>query len=406
MTAPSAKDFESERLGDISHFITKGATPTTYGFHWQSTGVRFLRSECVSDHGLDLRQSMFISEAANQSLRRSHVTDGDILITITGNVGRVIRLVGLDRGNINQHIARIRIKGDRFDAGYVYHFLSQVSVRQHFEKIVTGQAYPQISLKQVRDAQVMGPPIDGQRGIAGVLDDVDGFIRAIERLVDKKEAIKQGMMQQLLTGRIRLRGFTGTWAKRPIGEMVCLRSGRPRTQSPGGRYWIVDMGSVTRDGEFVVSKKTTCGDDFLAPGELVMPKDDIGGGHIIGRTGLIDRESTYVLADHVYALTPRSGVDPAFLNLAINGHEVNSALRNLATGSAQLGLSRASVARQRVCMPANVEEQRGIARVINDAAAEIASLHARLAKARSIKTGMMQKLLTGQTRLPFKETEL
>ncbi len=191
-------------LGAISAFITKGSTPTTYGFRWESTGVPFLRSECVSEHGLDMAQSMFISNAANEALRRSQVTDGDILMTITGNVGRVIRLAGIGDANINQHIARVRIKDPQFDDGFVYHYLSQRAMREYYESIVTGQAYPQISLKQVRDTEIPAPPIEEQRAIASALGDVDDELTALRARLDKARAVKTGMMQQLLTGRTRL----------------------------------------------------------------------------------------------------------------------------------------------------------------------------------------------------------
>jgi type I restriction enzyme S subunit len=192
-------------LGDISAFITKGATPTTYGFKWESSGVLFLRSECVSEHGLDMTQSMFISSAANRALRRSQVTDGDILMTITGYVGRVIRLAGISSANINQHIARVRINDSKFDRGFVYHFLSQRTVRDHYETIVTGQAYPQISLKQVRETEILAPPVDEQRAICEALNDADTELAALRHRLVKARAVKQGMMQQLLTSRTRPR---------------------------------------------------------------------------------------------------------------------------------------------------------------------------------------------------------
>jgi type I restriction enzyme, S subunit len=191
-------------LGAISAFITKGATPTTYGFKWESTGVPFLRSECVSAHGLDLTQSMFISSAADLALRRSQVIDGDILMTITGYVGRVVRLAGIGRANINQHIARIRIRDQQFDSDYVYHYLAQRAMREYYDSIVTGQAYPQISLKQVRDTEIPAPPIEEQRAIASALGDADAELAALDERLSKARAIKTGMMQQLLTGRTRL----------------------------------------------------------------------------------------------------------------------------------------------------------------------------------------------------------
>jgi type I restriction enzyme S subunit len=75
-------DWKPTKLETFSAFITKGATPTTYGFSWKNDGVLFLRSECVSEQGLDLAQSMFITPEAHEVLRRSEVRAGDILITI------------------------------------------------------------------------------------------------------------------------------------------------------------------------------------------------------------------------------------------------------------------------------------------------------------------------------------
>lgn len=198
-------EWGARSLGSISAFITKGATPTTYGFGWQKQGVLFLRSECVSDRGLDLSQSMFISEDAHKFLKRGEVCSGDLLLTITGNVGRVIRLDD-DFGvaNINQHIARIRITSEHAEGRYIYHQLSHPKYLKYFSSIVTGQAYPQISLRQVRDAIVQVPSVNEQVAIAEVLSDMDAELTALEAKRDKARALKQGMMQELLTGRVRL----------------------------------------------------------------------------------------------------------------------------------------------------------------------------------------------------------
>jgi type I restriction enzyme S subunit len=192
-------------VASFSAFVSKGATPTTYGFEWVSGGVLFLRSECVSANGLDLSQSMFISELAHTALVRGEVRAGDILMTITGNVGRVVRL-GTDFGigNTNQHIARIRVKDPEVSSVFVFHWLSQKNVRADYEKNTTGQAYPQISLKQVRETRIPLPSLDEQTAIATVLSDMDTELAALQTRRAKNQALKQGMMQELLTGRIRL----------------------------------------------------------------------------------------------------------------------------------------------------------------------------------------------------------
>ena len=200
-----SREWKPRSLGSVSAFITKGATPTTYGFGWQNHGILFLRSECVSVNGLDLSQSMFISDEAHKVLKRGEVCSGDLLITITGNVGRVVWLAeDFGIANINQHIARIRIVSEHAAAGYVFHQLSQPEYLKYFNSIVTGQAYPQISLRQVRDTEVLFPTLAEQTAIAEVLSDMDADLTALEARVAKARAVKQGMMQELLTGKVRL----------------------------------------------------------------------------------------------------------------------------------------------------------------------------------------------------------
>ena len=198
-------DWQPRRLSEISALITKGSTPTTYGFEWVRDGVLFLRSECVSEDGLDLSQAMFISVRAHRMLRRSEVAKKDILMTITGNVGRVVFLgEEFCASNINQHIARIRIIDAQVNPEFVFHFLSQRLVREHFNQITTGQAYPQISLKQVRDAILPIPSLPEQTAIAKALSGMDTELEALEARLAKTRSLKQAMMQELLTGRTRL----------------------------------------------------------------------------------------------------------------------------------------------------------------------------------------------------------
>lgn len=198
-------EWKTRTIDSFSAFVTKGATPTTYGFGWKEDGVLFLRSECVSAGGLDLTQSMFISEVAHAALNRGEVREGDLLMTITGNVGRVVRLpVDFGVANINQHIARIRIKATDVSPGFVFHFLSQAKVRAKYALITTGQAYPQISLKQVRETLVPLPSCSEQTAIATVLSDMDAEIAELDVQLAKARTLKQGMMHKLLTGEIRL----------------------------------------------------------------------------------------------------------------------------------------------------------------------------------------------------------
>lgn len=199
------KGWEVTSLEKLSDFITKGATPTTYGFQWEDSGIPFLRSECVSDNGLNLKAAMFISEEANIHMKRSEIQAGDLLMTITGNVGRIVLLQApFIAGNINQHIARIRLIADNVNTNFIYHYLSQDKYRMNYYKITTGQAYPQISLKQVRESLVPLPPLAEQIQIAEILSTTDEKLESLRAKKEAFETLKKGLMQKLLSGEVRV----------------------------------------------------------------------------------------------------------------------------------------------------------------------------------------------------------
>jgi type I restriction enzyme S subunit len=128
-----------------------------------------------------------------------------------------------------------------------------------------------------------------------------------------------------------------------------------------------------------------------------MPKDDIGGGNIIGKVGYINTDGTYVLGDHVYRLEANGG-NSLFLSFLINSYRVNNELRRKVIGTAQLGLGRKSVEEQEIPFPLPAEQD-AIAEILSDMDYEITVLEDKLTKARQIKQGMMQELLTGRRRL-------
>jgi type I restriction enzyme S subunit len=192
-------------LEDISKFITKGSTPTTYGFDWQDQGIFFFKSDVVKNGKFVYGDFKYIDENAHQHMLRSQVQAGDILMTITGNIGRVALVPEeIKRANINQHVARISVKNPEFNSLFVFYWLSQSKFIEYYNSIKTGLAYPQISLKQVRETIVPIPSMEEQKKIAEILTSVDEQIDTYEKEKKKQIELKKALMQQLLTGNIRV----------------------------------------------------------------------------------------------------------------------------------------------------------------------------------------------------------
>ena len=340
-----------------------------------------------------------ISRGVAQTSKR--LAKGDILFAGSGEtkeeIGKSVAYVGDDEAYAGGDIVILCPHSESSEfLGYLLN--SPVIARQKASK-GQGDAVVHISASALGSVVIPLPPVPEQRAIAMALSDVDSLLDGLDRCIAKKRNLKQAAMQQLLTGQTRLPGLHGEWEVKTLGKLFDLSAGKSKTAfvTDEGDYWVCDMGSVSTEGKLVVSKRTNYRGEFLEEGDLVMPKDDIGGGKIIGKVGYADANGLYVLGDHVYRLRAREG-DSRFLAYMINSHRTNSELRRKVIGSAQLGLGRSSVEEQEVTVP-QLAEQTAIADLLSDMDAELAALKARRDKTRDLKQAIMQELLTGKTRL-------
>lgn len=248
--------------------------------------------------------------------------------------------------------------------------------------------------------EILVPPVEEQRKIAKIITTWDQAINTSEKLLNNSKQRKKALMQQLLTCKKRFPAFKEKWQETTLEKLVHIDSGTSKSQhiNNAGNNLIIDMGSVSRDGKLIPTKKTNLAANFLIKGQLVMPKDDIGGGNIIGRVGYIDVDHKYILGDHVYALTAKNS-DSLFLSYLINSHRVNKSLRRKANGTAQLGLGKSDVLKQPVTIPQNIAEQQKIAALFAIADRDIETFQQKVNCLKREKEALMQQLLTGKSRV-------
>jgi type I restriction enzyme S subunit len=224
-----------------------------------------------------------------------------------------------------------------------------------------------------------------QRVIAEALSDADALIDSLERLIAKKRAIKQGAMQELLTGKKRLPGFSGEWEVKRLVEVAHIKTGSRNNQDKleDGEYpFFVRSATVERIGSY----SHDC-EAILVPGE-----GDIGNifHYIDGRFDVhqrvyaITRFSSDVLGKYVYL----------YMTVRFGAHAMQNSVKATVDS-----LRLPTFQEFEIRLPPSVDEQTAIATVLSDMDAEIETLVTRLAKTRALKQGMMQALLTGRIRL-------
>ena len=190
-------DWEQRKLSEMSDFITKGATPTTYGFDWVAEGIPFFRNDAIKDNQFVYGDFSYISEEANEALSRSEISGDDILVAITGDIGKVgIVPKTIKKANINQHTARVRIVRDAVPY-FVYQSLAREEQQKIYQQIKTGLSMPQLSLEQIRETVILCPSHEEQTKIADILYNLDNLITLHQRKYEQLINIKKTMLVKM-----------------------------------------------------------------------------------------------------------------------------------------------------------------------------------------------------------------
>lgn len=314
---------------------------------------------------------------------------GSVILLRDAGIGKSA-ILGADMA-VSQHFMAWRC-GPRLDNWFLYYYFQQM--KPEFERISNGSTIKTIGLDYFKQLTVPLPSIGEQYAIAQMLREADDLITTLERLIAKKESIKQGMMQQLLTGKTRLPGFVKEWTETTIGDLenkgkLKLYRGKVISKRDiaalPGPYPIYSS-SVHNQGLFGTYGR------YMFDEELITWSVD-GGGHFFYRP----RHRFSVTNVCGYMRVTSKSIDPQFLTYHLQA--LHSRLHFDYTLKAHPSVIRGAY---QLTLP-GPDEQRAIAQALTDCDDEINVLRVRLTKAKAIKQGMMQELLTGSTRLPVAE---
>jgi type I restriction enzyme S subunit len=410
------EDWEVVRLGDMFEF--KNGLNKAKGFFGAGTPiVNYM--DVYKNRGLtrsDLGGRVTVNKT---ELRAYEVRKGDVFFTRTSETVDEIGISSVVLEEVcdtvfSGFILRARPKNDALYLNYRKYCFSSESIRT---QITTKSSYTTRALtngKLLSSVYVPIPSLPEQRAIAAALSDVDALIIALDRLIAKKRDIKQAAMQQLLTGKQRLPGFSGAWEVKTFEQ--CFRflstgSNSRSELSESGDTKYIHYGDIhtkwslvldcEKDTIPLIQRERVKSLPLLEDGDLVMADasedyEGIGASIEIKNVG----EEKIVAGLHTLLLrSDKTQVADGYKAYITSIKAVKDSLIKMATGISVYGISKASLKSVGIPLPGTIEEQQAIAAVLSDMDAEIAALEQRRDKTRALKQGMMQELLTGKTRL-------
>lgn len=369
-------------------------------------GTLVLRSSNIQNDQLSFDDNVYVDSSIPDRIR---IRENDILICVRNGSRRLIgKSVLLDRRVIGQTFGAF-MAVYRSDANsFLQYFFQSDGFKEQIDAHL-GATINQITKHSLNNFVVALPSAAEQGDIAGRLMDADHCIAALERLIAKKVAVKQGMMQQLLTGRTRLPGFTGSWATATLGSLGTFLRGRSVKRDDVRRDGIpcIRYGELYAEFNDYTSQARSFVTPEVAATALPLRRNDLlfaGSGETreeIGKCVAYVGPTPAVAGGDVIVLRG-DRFNSIYLALLANSPEVGSQKARAGQGDAVVHIYSHTLAAIEVNLPPR-EEQDAIAQVIADVNCETAALGRRLDKAWNIKQGLMQELLTGRIRLPVRE---
>jgi type I restriction enzyme S subunit len=281
--------------------------------------------------------------------------------------------------------------------------LSNCYLRQYFDSsgfqsvlrnLSGGGTRSYIGIKAQHQLPVVLPSnLEEQRAIATALSDADELIGVQERLLTKKRQIKQGAMQELLTGKKRLPGFTGEWEVKRLGDLLRFQVGFPFSSQyfneKGNGLRLVKNRDLKNDGQPFCYSGAYNSEYLVASGDVLVGMD----GDFMP---CLWKKGTALLNQRIGRI--RAGANISLLFVSYWLIKPLKEIENATSSTTVKHLSHRDIEDIHKALP-SLPEQTAIAEVLSDMDAEIEALENKLTKARQVKQGMMQELLTGKTRL-------
>ncbi len=379
--------------------ISTGATPSTnINEYWENGTIRWMSSGELNNKIIyDVNGR--ITQKGYDNTGTHMLPKNCVLIGLAGQ-GKTRGTAAYNKVELctNQSIAAI-LPNSKYESKYLYFYID--SLYDKLRLLSAGDGGRGGLNKQIlQNLEIAMPPLNEQHHIASALTSIDNLISSLGKLIEKKKNIKQGAMQQLLTGQIRLKGFSEPWVYRKISEIATTSSGGTPSRSIPNYYY----------GDIKWFTTTELKDNYLYDSVEHITREALNNssakmfsantilmamyGATIGKLGVLKEPSTTNQA--CCAIKCNDIVEIFLFYILLYNRK---SIIEKGCGAGQPNISQAIVNELSFLVPPCEKEQQAIANILSKMDNEITALEAKRAKYEAIKQGMMQQLLTGKIRL-------
>ena len=401
-------------IGAIADVKTGPFGSALHAEDYVQDGTPIITVEHLGETGLTHQNLPKVSEKDRHRLFAYSMHEGDIVFSRVGSVDRNAYVTAIENGWLfSGRILRLRAKNEKLSTQYLGYYFKSEDTKERIRNVAVGQTMPSLNTKLMNAFKVVLPTIEEQKDIAALLSNMDTLISALEKQISKKKAIKQGAMQELLTGKRRLPGFSGEWETKKLEDYCSLI-----TKQTGFDYSAyIKPALITRKmpNTFPMiqtinfrGRKFTFETDYYIPKSVAIQFPNIIlnkkcvlfsiVGASVGNVGLYPGSITAFCGGAIGITRFRNEQDAEWVFNYMSSPDGQSQIQYVTKGGAQATVTIADIRNFKIPTPEKGERD-AISGILENMDHEIEALEKKLAKYRQIKQGMMQQLLTGKIRL-------
>lgn len=384
------------RLGDIVS-ITSGESPSLY--HLKSEGkYPYVKVEDLNNCEKYQESSREYSDDNNTTIKAGSIIFPKRGASILNNK---VRIAAKDI-QMDSNMMAITPHKAIVDTEFLYIRI----LHERLYRIADTSSIPQINNKHIIPYKIVVPPLEEQRKIAEVLGVWDEAIEKQTQLIEKLALRKRGLMQRLLSAKLRLPGFSEPWQKVKLGKIGKFDKGYgvPKESIRNTGNKAITYGEIYTKHDFVIKKFTSYIDDETAAASKKITQGAIlftGSGETLEDIGkcvaFIDNDIAYAGGD-IIIFNPSIELNSLVLSYCLNSAPVNAQKATYGQGHSVVHIYQKDLAKLEVTIP-SFSEQNAIAEVLTAADREIELTKERLERLRHQKRGLMQQLLSGKKRV-------
>lgn len=395
------EDWQVKKLSEISPSQSVGLVINPSSYYDTAGTVPLLVGSNIHENYIEWQSANKISEESNRQLPASRLVAGDLVTVRVGEPG-ITAVVPAELDGCNCASMMIVRQHRSFNSSWLCFMMNSKLGRSRVENVQYGTAQKQFNISDAINFKYPVPPLPEQRAVAAALSDVDALINSLDRLIAKKRDIKQATMQQLLTGKTRLPGFTGDWVSKRFDDIADIDSDNLGSSTNDDYVFNyisledVEKGSLKSYTEQYFSSAPSRARRKLTYGDILVStvRPNLQSHLLFTRN-----EPNWICSTgfSVARCKPELA-NPNFVFFSLFGDATVKQIESLLSGSNYPAINGGDVKRLEFLLPLP-DEQTAISNILSDLDTELSALEVRRDKTRLLKQGMMQELLTGRTRL-------